>query len=275
MQIRKTRTFVAALIILGAVTVAGITRLSAITYGSRDETHHPNVGALFFQRTDTTTPTRLCSGTLISETVFLTASHCTAYLDRLAAQDLLSWVGVSFKTDPPHNAIILGTHHTNPDYYNQKGIDAGDRVVVLDNIPLLIPASLPTAGMFDAWYATSRRAVKDLKFTAVGYGSLGFEFGGGPPTSVPSYGYRYFAYSSFAAIDKVWLHLLANEATGDGGTCYGDSGGPNFLWQDNHETNIIAGVTVKGDAMCVATNVIYRLDTPTARRFLERFVSLP
>jgi secreted trypsin-like serine protease len=76
-------------------------------------------------------------------------------------------------------------------------------------------------------------------------------------------------------MDKVWLHLLANEATGDGGTCYGDSGGPNFLWQDGEETNMIAGVTVKGDVMCVATNVIYRLDTPTARRFLGKFVDLP
>ncbi len=129
--------------------------------------------------------------------------------------------------------------------------------------------------MFDAWYGTSRRGVKNLKFTAVGYGSLGPEFGGGPPAFVPSYGYRYYTYSSFAALDKFWLHLQANEATGDGGTCYGDSGGPNFLWQNGSETNIIAGVTVKGDAMCVATNVIYRLDTPTARNFLGRFVSLP
>jgi len=258
------------------VALLGIARLGAITYGWLDEGRHPNVGALFYQRTDTTAPTRMCSGTLIAEKVFLTASHCTAGLDWLAAQGLLSWVGVSFKTAPPHDAIIHGTHYTNPDYYELRGIDAADvGVIVLDASPGLEPARLPDAGMFDAWYGTSRRAVKNLKFTAVGYGSLGFEFGGGPPTSIPSYGYRYYAYSSFAALDKSWLHLLANEATGDGGTCYGDSGGPNFLWQGGHETDIIAGVTVKGDVPCVATNVIYRLDTPTARRFLGGFVSLP
>jgi len=275
MHIGKARTIVIALT-LASVTVLGIARLDAITFGWPDYNQHPNVGALFFQRTDAGAPSRLCSGTLISEDVFLTASHCTAYLDRLDAQDLLAWVGVSFNSAPPHNAIIHGTHYTNPAYYSLNGIDAGDvGVVVLDTAPGYEPAELPTANMFNAWYGVSRRAVKDLRFTAVGFGSLQPTFGGGPPVFTPSFGNRYYAYSSFAAMDKVWLHLQANEATGDGGTCYGDSGGPNFLWQDDHETNIIAGVTVKGDAMCVATNVIYRLDTPTARRFLENFVDLP
>lgn len=275
MHIGKARTILIALTIV-VVTVLGIARLGAITFGWPDYDKHPNVGTMFYQRTDASTPLRLCSGTLISEDVFLTASHCTAYLDRLDAQGLLAWVGVSFKSAPPHDAIIHGAHYTNPDYYSLNGIDSGDvAVVVLDTAPGYEPAELPTANMFAAWYGVERRAVKNLRFTTVGFGSLGPTFGGGPPVFTPSFGKRYYAYSSFAAMDKVWLHLQANEATGDGGTCYGDSGGPNFLWQDGRETNIIAGVTVKGDVMCVATNVIYRLDTPTARRFLENFVDLP
>ena len=275
MHIGKAHTILIAFTIV-VVTVLGIARLGAITFGWQDYDKHPNVGALFFQRTDTTGPARLCSGTLISEAVFLTASHCTAYLDRLDAQGLLAWVGVSFNSTAPHASIIHGTHYTNPGYYSLNGIDAADvGVVMLDTAPGLEPAELPTANMFNAWYGVSRRQVKDLKFTAVGFGSLGPTFGGGPPVFTPSFGNRYYAYSSLAAMDKVWLHLQANEATGDGGTCYGDSGGPNFLWRDGQETTIIAGVTVKGDAMCVATNVIYRLDTPTARRFLDNFVDLP
>jgi len=62
---------------------------------------------------------------------------------------------------------------------------------------------------------------------------------------------------------------------GDGGTCYGDSGGPNFLGAGASETNIIAGTTVTGDTPCRATNVDYRLDTPSARSFLGQFVTLP
>jgi len=62
-----------------------------------------------------------------------------------------------------------------------------------------------------------------------------------------------------------------NPATGDGGTCFGDSGGPNFLGS----TNTIAATTITGDAVCRATNVDYRLDTASARSFLQQFVTLP
>ncbi len=41
------------------------------------------------------------------------------------------------------------------------------------------------------------------------------------------------------------------------------------------ETDIIAGITITGDALCKSTNVIYRLDTESARTFLKEFVALP
>ena len=62
-----------------------------------------------------------------------------------------------------------------------------------------------------------------------------------------------------------------NPATGDGGTCYGDSGGPNFLGM----TQIVAAITITGDMVCRATNVTYRLDTESARTFLAQYVTLP
>lgn len=66
-----------------------------------------------------------------------------------------------------------------------------------------------------------------------------------------------------------------NPARGDGGTFYGDSGGPNFLGAGADETNIVAAITVTGDFMCRSTNVVYRLDTESARTFLSQFVTLP
>jgi hypothetical protein len=66
-----------------------------------------------------------------------------------------------------------------------------------------------------------------------------------------------------------------NAAKGDGGTCYGDSGGPNFLGAGSTETPIVAATTITGDAVCRSTNVVYRLDAPGAREFLARFVTLP
>jgi hypothetical protein len=274
MPARRIRWPAALCAVTLAVALLGTARVGAITYGWLDGQRHPNVGVMIVGLQDGRT-FRLCSGTLIAPTVFLTASHCTAYLDYLDTQGAFAWVAVSFQTGPPH-LLYYGTHHTNP-AFTGRGVDAGDvAVVVLDEAPTgIVPARLPTAGMFDSWYGATRRSVKHLNFTAVGYGALEPSMGGGPPVWPSSGGWRYYAVSEFAAMDKVWLHLQANEATGDGGTCYGDSGGPNFLWQDGEETDIIAGVTVKGDAMCLATNVIYRLDIPGARSFLGQYVTLP
>lgn len=48
-------------------------------------------------------------------------------------------------------------------------------------------------------------------------------------------------------------------------------GGPHFL----ADTDLIVSITVTGDAVCKATDVTYRLDTPVARDFLDEFVSVP
>jgi len=72
-----------------------------------------------------------------------------------------------------------------------------------------------------------------------------------------------------------WLRISQNASTGNGGTCYGDSGGPNFLGAGAGETNIVAATTITGDTACRSTNVDYRLDSPSARAFLSQFVALP
>jgi hypothetical protein len=63
-----------------------------------------------------------------------------------------------------------------------------------------------------------------------------------------------------------------NEATGDAGTCYGDSGVPHLLGGET--SNLIVSVTVTGDAVCKATDRTYRIDTPAAGDFLDEFVGL-
>jgi secreted trypsin-like serine protease len=63
--------------------------------------------------------------------------------------------------------------------------------------------------------------------------------------------------------------------TGNGGTCYGDSGGPHFIHLDGAETNIVVSITVTGDAPRKATDKTYRMDTESARSFLGEYVDLP
>jgi len=82
---------------------------------------------------------------------------------------------------------------------------------------------------------------------------------------------RMVATGTLNSINPAWLRISMNPSTGNGGTCYGDSGGPNFLGT----TNIVAATTITGDAICRSTNVTYRLDTPSARAFLGQFVTLP
>jgi len=77
------------------------------------------------------------------------------------------------------------------------------------------------------------------------------------------------------ALNRAWLRISMNPARRDGGTCYGDSGGPNFLGAGAGETNIVADTAMTGDSMCRATNVDYRMDTASARAFLGQYVTLP
>src|SRR5581483_96460 len=82
---------------------------------------------------------------------------------------------------------------------------------------------------------------------------------------------RYVATGSVNSITPSWIRASMNPSHGDGGKCYGDSGGPNFIG----DTDVIGGTTITGDAPCRSTNVDYRLDTPSARAFLGQFVTLP
>ena len=161
-----------------------------------------------------------------------------------------------------------GTFYSDP-LYNQSQSDPHDIAVVVFDKPIrgITPAHLPTLGQFD-------RVAKDQQFTAVGYG-------GQEPVNQPGgpvIGYldtREYAVSTFNAVGPGYLRLSQNPATGNGGTCYGDSGGPNFLGAGAAETDVIAGITITGDMLCKSTNVIYRLDTESARAFLGQFVAVP
>jgi hypothetical protein len=249
----------------------------AITYGEFDGDDHPSVGSMVFS-----IPGRglfqWCTGTLIGENVFLTASHCTwdvdVYLERYPGSEML----VTF--DPVIDAsatFYTGTRYTHPDYTNFQGqggrSDPHDiAVIVLDQSPGIAPASLPQAGLLDALQASHE--LKDTTFTAVGYGTIRNIHSGGPANILDNAERRRVDQQP-VALTPAWLMLSMNYHTGNGGTCYGDSGGPHFIHLGGEETNIVASITVTGDIPCVASDVTYRTDTESARAFLDDFVALP
>jgi V8-like Glu-specific endopeptidase len=246
----------AVLAVLGALLLA--TPAFAITYGQPDGNLHPEVGALVGTFNGQTYP--YCSGTLISPTVFLTAAHCNIGTSN---------VNVTFDSEySSHSRLYSGTYYADP-LYNQAQSDPHDIAVVVFDRPIngVAPARLPAAGQLSNLNNTQ-------KFTAVGYG--GQEAVNQPGGPVIGYlDTREYSTSTLNAVNPAWLRLSQNPHTGDGGTCYGDSGGPNFLGAGSTETNIVAGTTITGDALCKATNVTYRTDTPAARSFLGQFVALP
>jgi hypothetical protein len=74
--------------------------------------------------------------------------------------------------------------------------------------------------------------------------------------------------SEYRALLKAWLRMSQNQATDDGGTCYGDSGGPAF-WEDPENGNeTLVGITSWGDAQCVSSGFNYRVDIPDTLDFI-------
>jgi len=280
---RRLPYFTAALVAMVATVVMIIPpRASAITYGFVDQKNtYSNTGAFIVKRASDGRIFAICSGTLIAPTVYLTAAHCTQFFtDDLAPLGFTALV--SFDNPIPTGSLTTKKTRlipvtqviTNPNF-NQAQSDSGDIGLLLlpeDSTRGITPATLPTEGLLDQLAA--QNGLKGAVFTAVGYGLQNYVTGGGPPTfkdenPIP----RMFAFSSFNSLNGGYIRLSQNPATGDGGTCFGDSGGPNFL--NVNGTQILAATTVTGDAVCRSTNVDYRLDTASARAFLAYFVVLP
>jgi secreted trypsin-like serine protease len=266
------RTILTALL-AGFLVLAG-GPAQAIVYGQVDGNRHPNVGAIVADWRGEGLEL-FCSGTLIDSRVFLTASHCTSALESLEVGEVFVTFDSTFSA---RSRLIPGTMVTNPNYnaFSGKGgsSDPGDiAVILLSRSPGgITPASLPRQGLLDDLMRTKQ--LSNQLFTAVGYGTVR-ETRKGAFDAILDTTERRFAVQSFQSLTSAWLTLSMNEATQNGGTCYGDSGGPHFLGAGADETDVVVSITVTGDAVCKSTDKTYRVDTPSARAFLADFVTLP
>jgi V8-like Glu-specific endopeptidase len=239
---RKERIPVKKLsVLVGLVLIltVGAVPVFAITWGELD-TEHPNVGAMVADLPGYGV-VPMCSGTLIHQRVFLTAGHCAHALDVYGIET----VWVNFDQDALNAGTLLEVEEViaHPGYNWGPTSDPHDVAVLIlkDPVTDIEPAQLPPEGFLDQLRDEGRlrQGKEEADFTVVGYGGT-----------------------------KTWLRLSQNQATGDGGTGKGDSGGPSF-WTEPDGTEILVGITSWGDAPCVAAGFNYRVDIPDTLDFIH------
>lgn len=246
-------TISAILILLVAVGMAG-----AISDGALDGEGHPYVGLMVAQDADGA-PMWRCSGTLLSPTLFLTAGHCTeapaAHVEIWFAADVQSGVPAN---GYPYTGEVGGTPYTHPQYDPNAFYRYDLGVVVLDE-PMVMAeyGALPGKDTLDK--LAKRRGLQDTTFTAVGYG-LQESFPDAASWKEHNVKVRMVATPHLLQINggivgDYSVLLSNNHATG--GTCFGDSGGPNFIG----DSNVVGGVTSFGmNGNCAGTGGVYRVD---------------
>jgi hypothetical protein len=264
----KTWVVVVAVLVmvLGTVGIAG-----AITDGELDEEGHPHVVLL---RMDVGgVPTYRCSATLLSPTVVLTAGHCTSnYPDA-------PYTGMRVFTESDvdggnnkypfkgRNSVEADEWFAHPLYETAPFFVHDVGVVILKKpIKLEEYGVLPKVNRLDA--LKTQRGSQDTTFTAVGYGLQEIN-----PVHVEADRIRMVAEPHLIQINVPGMtgdfSLLLSNNHSTGGTCFGDSGGPNFLG----DSNVVAGVTSFGlNGNCAGTGGVFRMDRQDVLDFVSPFL---
>jgi Trypsin len=266
------RHALAALLVSSALLLIFPT-VTAITDGELDGTRHPYVGLMVAQDA-TGRPMWRCSGTLVSETVFLTAGHCTespaAHIEIWFAADVEHFIPAN---GYPFTGDVGGTPHTHPQYNPNVFYLRDLGVVELDNsFPMTEYGALPEQDVLDA--LQKARGQKDRTFTTVGYG-LQKSFPDAASWQNASLRIRMLSTPRLIQINTPFTGdhslLLSNNAA-TGGICFGDSGGPNFIGN----SNVVGAVTSFAlNGNCAGTGGVYRVDRADNLEWLATFEVTP
>ena len=264
-----SRILIVAVALAVALAVAGF---AAAQTGDVhvDGNAHPNVGALLVQRADGSLDI-VCTGTLVSRRVFLTAGHCTDYLLSLGQTTAYVTFDPNFGTDSAHDVFATPYHGTvieNPNYKKPYQNDTG--IVLLDTpVADVTPATIAPRHFLEAF---SNKELNDLVYTNVGYGTSEKVVVQGSGPTFPFDGIRKWTISGFHAINPQVIHLDQSLARGLSGTGYGDSGGPTFV--DTPTGPVVISVVSSGDVPCYSTSTDQRVDSDDAQDFLAPYLAM-
>lgn len=266
-----------AIVLMLALVLSTVGIAGAVTDGELDGDAHPQVVLILMEVNNA--PAYRCSGTLIAPKVVLTAGHCTNnYPDspytgmRIFTESDVE-AGIGTTNNYPYGggdfsieAKSWAAHplyETAPFYVHDVGV-----IVLKEAVELDTYGALPTVNQLDS---LKDKNGNNTMFTAVGYG-VQESFPDAAAWKENNTRTRYVAYPWLLQINTGFTGdfsmLLSNNAN-SGGTCFGDSGGANFLG----DTNIVAGITSFGmNSTCGGTGGVFRTDRQDVLDFVKKFL---
>ena len=275
MKVRSAISIVvigAALLGCDRVSTAPLQRVSSnpasITDGTLDGNRHPAVVLIIMDIGGH--PAFRCSGTLIAPKVVLTAGHCAGEPGEFSGLRVFTESDVENGNNnypfPGPNTVEAVEWHSHPLFTENAFFLHDVGVVVLSKAVKLASnqyGTLPAAGQLDALKPSAATT-----FTSVGYGLQLIN-----PVHIEQEKIRMFAEPHLVQINTGFTGsfsmLLSNNAA-TGGTCFGDSGGPNYLGS----SNVVAAVTSFGiNNNCAGTGGVFRLDKSDVIDFVNQYLN--